>query len=107
MNDINKQLDAYVDALIMGVLEAPSITKLPPEEKNKAREIIRDRFNKLIMETLLNRLNEEQIKDLESSLEDVKTLEEKIETYASSIPGLADDLENRLQRESAMLRENL
>ena len=104
--EADKKLSAYVEELVQSVLEAPRLKDLDDKSKEKAASTVRDKLDELVLETLSNRLPEEQVEDIRSSV-GKSDLEEKIENYASLIPGLAEDLENRLEREVIFIRNSM
>ena len=105
-DEAEKKLDAYVEGLVQSVLEVPRLKDLDTKSRKKAAETVRSKLDELVLETLFNRLSEAQIEDIRSSI-GKSDLEEKIENYASLIPGLAGDLENRLEREAIFIRNSM
>lgn len=52
-------------------------------------------------------MSPQQLDDLKASINNPQKLEEKIEEYSSLIPGLAEDIETRLQKEFDVMKESL
>ncbi len=103
----DKQLDRYMESMVAAVLQAPKLKDLPDEKKKAVAGQILERLDDLVLETLLNRLNEEQLDDIRSAMSNPEQLEEKIEFYAASVPMFYEDLNNRLQREVVALSQAL
>lgn len=104
---MQQQLQSYIDSFILGVLSEPRIASLPEDEQSKLRSQFQDRFDELILDTLLNRLNDDQVKELQGKLTDPTALEEKIAEYSALVPGLAEDLQHRLDREFTFIKSSL
>lgn len=104
---MNDAFTTYIDSFVSGVLNRPGIAELPAEKKDLVAQQIRDRVNELVLETLFTRLGEEELKDIRGAIGKPEALEQKLELYASSVPGLAEDITNRLERESAFLHASL
>jgi len=106
-DNTDKQTKLYIESMVVTVLESPILKDLPPEKKKAIADKISIHMDDLILETLLNRLNKQQLDDVKSSLKNPDELEKKIEFYASSVPMFYDDLNNRLQREMVALSQTL
>lgn len=104
---MDQKLDAYIESLVLGIMADPGLNILPQQEKDQYAQRLRDHFNKLIMDTLLNRLAPEQLAEIEKLKENPQELENKIEEYAASTPNLAQDIEDRLNREFETMKQAL
>ena len=89
----------YIKSLVNEILVAPGYEKLDKKEKDKLSKKLAAHFQDMVLETLINRLSAEQLKDVKAVVKKPKLLEEKLEECAAVIPGLAADIEERLQRE--------
>ena len=104
---VDKQLDRYIESMVLSILESPQLKGLSPEKKQAITEKISEHMNDLVLETLFNRLTKEQLDDMRGSMVNPNEMEKKIEFYAASIPVFYDDLNNRLQREVVALSQIL
>lgn len=107
MDNINQKIDAYIEGLVLGILAHPSLQNLNPQQREEYAQKLRGHFYNLILETAFGQMNPEQIADLKANLGDSQKLEEKIEEYSSLIPGLAEDIEIRLQKEFDVMKMTL
>lgn len=107
MDNINQKINAYLEALVLGILADPSLQNLNPQEKQDYAQKLRDHFSNLMLETAFNRMSNEQIADLKANLQNPQELDKKIEDYSSQIPGLAEDIEIRLQKEFDVMKMSL
>lgn len=104
---MDEKLDAYIESLVLGIMADPELSNLPQQEKDQYAQRLRDHFNKLIMDTLLNRLSPEQLAEIEKLKDNQEEMENKIEEYAASVPNLAKDIEERLNREVEAMKQAL
>lgn len=104
---MDQKIDAFIEALILGILSDESLKSLTDEEKKAYREKLKGHFDTLILETLLNRLDEKQVAELHSLGDRPEELEAKLEEYASLVPGLIEDIEDRLKNEFEALKQGL
>ena len=106
---MEKTLASYIDTFILGALNRPSVVKLPAKKKDEIEQQLRKHFETLTIETLLHRLDEKKLQEVQkaSKKKGSKAMEETLQQYASSIPGFAEDLHKRLQREFTVLMANL
>lgn len=104
---MDEKLDAYIESLVSEIMADPGLNNLPQQEKDQYAQRLRDHFNKLIMDTLLNRLSPEQLSEIEKIKDQPELLEDKIEEYAASVPNLAQDIEERLNREVEAMKQAL
>ncbi len=104
---MDQKLDAYIESLVLGIMADPGLNVLPQEEKDQYTQKLRDHFHKLILDTLLNRLSPEQQAEIGKLKENQEEMENKIEEFAISIPNLAQDIEERLNREVEAMKQAL
>lgn len=104
---MDKRISAYIEALVLSCTSLLSFQALPDEDKKSYSQKLRDHASKIIFETMLNRLDKEKLEELKAVQNNPALFEQKVEDFASEIPNLATDIEMRLEREFAALRENL
>ena len=97
-------LSNYIKSLIAEIFASPGYEKLTKKDKDKIAKNLDVHFQDMILETLINRLDDEQVKDVRSVMKKPKVLEQKLEEYAALVPGLAADIEERLKREVKALK---
>ena len=107
MDEMNKKLDLFIDSFVTGVLTDPKLADLSAEEKGSYKQKLHDHFSKLILDTLFNRLSPEQLAEVEKVKNNQVALENKLEEYAASMPELARDIEERLNREFEAMKQSL
>lgn len=94
----------YIDSSVKNVLGSSGYMALSIEERTKVESDLKGHFENLIIETFLNRLPDEKAAEIKNNLSNMDILEEKFTEYASQIPGLAEDIEARLEREIEALK---
>ena len=107
MDNLNKKIEEYLQSLASEILALPALKHLNSDQRDEYTQKIKNHFSGLILQTALNRMTQEQIEDLQTNLQNPDVLEQKIEEYSAQIPGLADDIEARLQREFEMMKKTL
>lgn len=94
----------YIETSVKGVLDSPGYLTLGGDEREKLTESLKEHFGDMILETFMNRLTDDQAKEVQNNLSNPSILEEKFAEYAAQIPELAQDIEDRLGREAEMLK---
>jgi len=107
-NTIEEKLDAYLESQVSEILADPALQNLTPEQKEEYTTNLRTHFQDLVIDTLLNHLEDDKLKEIEElSKNNPQLLEEKFQDYAAMVPGLTEDIEDRLKRETVALKQNL
>lgn len=104
--NVNQNIEEYINSLVAGCLQAPGIVNLPQEQKDAFAKEIQDRFSEVTMEVLVNRLNSEQFSQIENLDPGSPEIIEKIQQLAAQVPGLADDIEKKLQEVVTYIKQN-
>lgn len=104
--NINQGINEYLQSLISECLQAPGFMNLSPEQKNNLANQIRAYFDQAVMETLVNRLDEQQFSQIEDLDPNSPEMAEKVQILASQVPGLAQDIENRLRQNTEFIKQN-
>lgn len=94
----------YIDSSVKEVLDSPGYLALSGDERDKLVKSLSEHFENMILETFMNRLTDNQVKEIRDTLSNHGILEEKFAEYAAQIPGLAGDIEDRLERETEALK---
>ncbi len=97
---MNQLSNFYQDKL----LEDLHLDKLPEAEQQVAVQMIADRFQKVIVHTMLRSLSAEQKQQFEAALQNPETMEDKVSELAESIPGLGEQIDVALTGEYELLK---
>lgn len=103
---MDQKINAYLDSLVLEVLNSPMFANLPEDQKTSLSEKINDYLNAVIIGAIIDRLNPEQLNVIKSLNPQSIEMESKIEQYASQIPLLADELEEKLNQAVANIKQN-
>jgi hypothetical protein len=93
-----------VETLIQELLASSTYGAMSVKDKEETADTLRGHVERLILETFLNRLDDEKVKELRGLMNDSEKMEEKFTEYAALIPGLAEDIEERVKREFQVLK---
>lgn len=93
----NQDLDALLSEIgVKGLLE--------PEKSEVAAKML-EHFDRLILETVVDNLSDEQIAEFNQALDLVSPqMEQKIIAITSRVPGLAQKIESAVQQEIIVLK---
>lgn len=103
---MDKQINSYIESLVLEVLESPNYATLSQEEKLAKANLIREYISTVMWDTGIDSLSEEQLKSLEKIPFTSPEMEEKIEEYSSQIPNFSTKLEEALRVEIDKVKEN-
>lgn len=101
---MDKKLEGYIDSLVLEILASPNFVVLPEDQKQQYAVKIKDYFNNIIFDTLLNNLNSDQLNTLKNLGLSSPQAQLKIEEFSAEIPNFAAVLENALKREVESLK---
>lgn len=104
--NVNQNIDEYFDGLVAECLQAPGIVNLPPDQKNEFAQRVQDHFSQVTLKTLIDKLDSEQLSQIENLDPTSPEMAEKIQQLAAQVPGFADDLEKKLQEDVAYIKQN-
>ncbi len=104
--NINQSINDYLQGLISECLQAPGFISLPKEQKNQLAGQIQEHFYQAVMETLVNRLDEQQFSQIEQENPNSPEMAEKIQMLAAQVPGLVADMEKRLRADTEYIKQN-
>lgn len=88
---------------VRAVLSAIGAENLSEKEKTEIMDQISEHFNKIIIDTAVAELNDEQIKEFHLALDAVDA-EERITEIAARVPGLLAKIEEAVEQEFEALR---
>ncbi len=93
-------VDNYIDKKTEEILSSPSYKNLTDKKKEKLQTEISNHLEKMVIETFINRLTDEQAEELNNLMQrKPKRAHEKLKELAFSTPELAEDVQARLQKE--------
>lgn len=104
--NVNQNIDEYLNSLVADCLQAPGLITLSQEQKGIFAGRIKDYFYQAALEVLVNKLNGEQFSQIENLNPGSPEMVEKIQQLASQVPGLASDIEKRLQQDVIYIKQN-
>lgn len=104
--NVNENIEEYINSLVAQCLQAPGIVNLPQEQKDSFAGQVQDYFSQATLETLVNRLDGEQLSQIENLNPVSPEMIEKIQQLAAQVPGLAGELEARLQKDVEFIKVN-
>lgn len=104
--NVNQNIDEYINGLVAECLQAPGIVNLSPDQKNEFAQQVQSYLSQVTIETLVNRLNGEQLSQIENLDPTSPEMAEKIQQLAAQIPGFADDLEKKFQEAVSYIKQN-
>ncbi len=103
---MDKKIDIYIETRVLEVLSLPSFSQMPQEQKTTIAEKLRDLFNTVILDTLIDSLSAEQLDQIKDISPESPQMEDKIEEFASQIPFLITKFENALNVKVAEVKNN-
>lgn len=103
---MDQKINAYLDSLVLEVLNSPNFVNLPQDQKTAASEKVNNVLNKVIITAIIDRLTPQQLEVIKSLDPNSAEMEQKIEEYSSQIPGLMDVLEQDLNKTVSDLKQN-
>ncbi|GEM_PF-5873854 len=92
-------LHRHTDAVLLAL----GVGNLSSHEKVEIMEQIYEHFNKIIIDVAVAELNDEQIKEFSSALNE-SDAEERITTITAHIPGLMGKIEEAVEQEFFIIR---
>ncbi len=103
---MDQKINDYLEKLISEVLASPMFAGLPADQKDTLAPKVRTYLNGVIIDALVDRLSTEQLNIIKDLPANSPEMEEKIEEYATSIPMLAKDIEERITLSVADIKQN-
>lgn len=103
---MDQKINAYLESLVLETLNYPAFSNLSGEQKSAMAEKIRNHLYNTIFDTIIDRLDAEQLNAIKDLPMDSPEMEAKITEYAAFIPNLAQDLEAKLNQEVANIKQN-
>lgn len=97
MDNLDNQIEVYLNNFAQQALTASAFASLSQEEKEKTKEQIRNYLNQVITDTLIDNLTDEQIDELTGVDFDSEQGEQMVALMAARVPGFMFIAEKKLQ----------
>ena len=95
-----KNVENYIEKKTEEILSSPSYQNLDNKKEEKLRTEINNHLEKMVIETFINRLTDEQAQELNDLMQrKPKRAHDKLRKLAFSTPDLAEDIESRIEKE--------
>ncbi len=98
----NRKPDAQGE--VKELLADLNLDNLPEQEKQKALVMLSERYQNVVLDTMIMMATPEQKLQIQEALKDPKTAEEKITRITAEIPGFAEALEDAFLKEHEFLK---
>ncbi len=96
----------YINSLVEQVLNSGQYQELEEQKREEIRGKLQEHFHNIIIDTAVNRMTDDQVEELNNALEQGgEKTETKMTELSAQIPGLAEDIEERLNREAEQLQK--
>lgn len=104
--NVSDNIEQYIKGLIDECLQAPGIVNLSQEQKDAFVAEVESYFSQATMEVLVNRLNSEQLSQIENLDPRSDEMSEKVMMLAAQVPGFAGEMEKRLRQDTDYIKQN-
>lgn len=103
---MDQQINAYIESLVLGILNSPNFINLAEPQKSEIAEKLRGKFYDVILTTTIDNLTDEQVSQLQNIPADSPEMAQKIQEFSSTLPNLASEIEKALNAEYENLKQN-
>ncbi|MDD5147759.1 MAG: hypothetical protein PHV63_04415 [Candidatus Daviesbacteria bacterium] len=104
MDQADQQINEYIEGLVSDCINSSVFVNLSPDRKKQTTDSIRDHLYKVITEIVIGALDKEQFSQIENLEPGSVEMTDKIQDFASKIPGLHKIIEDRLAQEVADIK---
>ncbi|MBI2019230.1 hypothetical protein HYS95_00995 [Candidatus Daviesbacteria bacterium] len=104
--NVNANIEEYINSLAAECLQAQGIVNLTQEQKDAFAASVQEYLSQAALEVLVNRLNSEQLSQIENLDPASDEMMEKIQQLAAQVPGLADEMEKRFRSDVEYIKQN-
>ena len=98
MDQVDLQINNYIEGLVADCLNSPN--PVDPET-------VRDRLCKVVVETVVGALDQNQFSQIENLDPGSQEMADKIQDFASKIPGLSSIIEQKLSEEVLRIKQSV
>lgn len=103
---MDQKINSYIESLVLEVLQSNDFVSLSDDQKSKLAEKLRDHFNNVVLDTVIDKLTPQQLQMIKDLPADSPQMAEKIEEFSSQIPFLVTDIEKNLTGEAEEIKRN-
>lgn len=103
---MDQRIEQYIEGLVRVCLSQPQFANLLEPQRNQVADQVRKRLYKVITDSVIDKLNDEQLSVLEALDPSSIEMEKKIQEFASQMPGLAQELDQKLKAEVENIKQN-
>lgn len=104
--NVNQNIDEYLNTLVAECLQAPSVAAFTLEQKQVFAAKVRDRLYEAALEVLVERMDEKEFSQIENLDPNSLEMVEKIQFLGTQVPGLAEEMEKRFRLEVELLKQS-
>lgn len=104
--NVNENIEEYINGLVAECLQAPGLSSLPLDQKEEFSKQLEEYFYQTAFEVTVEKMTGEQFSQIENLEPGSPEMIEKVQVLAAQVPGLADDLEKKLQEDVAYIKQN-
>lgn len=103
---MDQKVNEVLDNMVSQVLASDMYVNLPEDQKSSLAPKIRTHLNGVIIDTMVDRMSDEQLNAIKDLPADSREMEDKIEKFATAMPNLAQDLEEKLNQAVIDIKQN-
>lgn len=103
---MDQQIDQVINNLISSCMQSSMFVNLNEQQKQETNKRLADRFYSVILETLVDNLNEEQLKATENLDFSTPEAEQKLQLMAAEIPGFLFIMEDALKKDAEQIKQS-
>lgn len=96
---MDKIFEGFIENLVKECLQGANLAYLREKEKKEITSKVRDHFYSVTIDTLVDQLSDDQVREIKVLDPKSKEMEQKMAEFAASIPGFAFVLEDKLKAE--------
>lgn len=103
---MDQKINEILDGLVSQVLASSMYSNLPEDQKSSLAPKVKTYLNGVIIDTMVDRMSDEQLNAIKDLPADSREMEDKIEEFATTMPNLAQDLEEKLNQVVSDVKQN-
>lgn len=103
---MDQKIQAYIESLVLEVLQSPNMANLPEDQKNAQAEKIRNHLNNVVLDTVIDKLTPDQLNQIKDLPAESPQMADRLEQFSSQIPFLITDIEKKLNEEAQNIKQN-
>lgn len=104
--NVNANIDEYIQSLASECLNSPGVAALSPQQKEEFERQVKDYLYKTAFEVLVEKMTDEQFKQIENLDPKGREMIEKIQLFSAQVPGLAQVLETRFKQDVEYIKQS-